>query len=99
MWLPVESGDKHFVTSVWTYGRAEIPFQSMLTRKPFKDEIKRQHLRERFNKIQGVEIPSDAIGRRPSIPLAVLIDDKALKTFLGVLDWYISEVKTAYDDA
>jgi len=46
-----------------------------------------------------VEIPSDAIGRRPSIQLAVLIDDKALKTFLGVLDWYISEVKTAYDDA
>ena len=65
----------------------------MLTRKPFDDEAKRLELRDRLNKISRVEIPADAITRRPSIPLAVLTDDVALKAFLGVLDWYIAEVK------
>jgi hypothetical protein len=88
-------GEKHFVTSVWTYGRAEIPFQWMLTRKPFEDEAKRQELRDRLNTIPGVEIPADAVTRRPTIPLAVLTDDVAPKAFLGVLDWYIAEVKAA----
>jgi hypothetical protein len=88
-------GEKHFVTSVWTYGRLEIPFQWMLTRKPFEEEAKRLELRDRLNRIPGVEIPADAISRRPTIPLAVLTDDIALKVFLGVLDWYIAEVKSA----
>jgi hypothetical protein len=88
-------GGKHFVTSVWTYGRVEIPFQWMLTRKPFDAESKRLELLDRLNKIPGVEIAADAITRRPTIPLAVLTDDTALKAFLGVLDWYIAEVKVA----
>ena len=88
-------GEKHFVTSVWTYGRAEMPFQWMLTRKPFDEETKRLELRDRLNKIPGVEIPAEGITRRPTIPLAVLTDDAALKGFLGVLDWYIAEVKAA----
>jgi hypothetical protein len=88
-------GEQHFVTSVWTYGKVEVPFQQMLTRKPFDAEAKRLELRDRLNKIPGVAIPADAITRRPSIPLALLTDDVALKAFLGVLDWYIAEVKTA----
>ena len=61
--------------------------------KPGQDEAKRLDLRDRLNKIPGVEIPADAITRRPTIPLAVLTNDAALKAFLGVLDWYIAEVK------
>jgi hypothetical protein len=86
-------GQSHWVVSIWTYGRAEIPFQWMLTRQPFGDEAKRLELRDRLNKIPGVEIPSDAITRRPTIPLAVLTDGSALKGFLDVLDWCIAEVK------
>jgi hypothetical protein len=52
-------------------------------------------LRDRLNKIPGVEIAANAITRRPTVPLAVLTDDAALKAFLGVLDWYIAEVKAA----
>jgi hypothetical protein len=83
----------HWIVSVWTYGRVEIQFQWMRNRQPFGDEAKRRELRDRLNKIPGVDIPADAITRRPSIPLAVLTDDSALKAFLGILDWYISEVK------
>ena len=86
-------GEPHWVVSVWTYGRVEIPFQHMLNRKPFEDEAKRGELPDRLNKLSGVQIPADAISRRPSIPLEVLTDAVALKAFLGVLDWYIAEVK------
>ncbi len=85
--------ETHWVVSVWTQGRVEIPFQWMLARKPFGDEAKRLELRNRLNKIPGVEIPADAITRRPTITLAQLTDDATLKAFLGVLDWYITELK------
>jgi hypothetical protein len=88
-------GEQHWVVAVWTYGRAEVPFQWMLARKPFEEEAKRLELRDRLNKIPGVEIPADAIARRPSIPLAVFTDPSALQRFLSVLDWYVSEVKAA----
>jgi hypothetical protein len=87
--------EEHFVTSVRTYGRAEIPFRWMLTRKPFEDEAKRLELRDRLNKIPGVKIAADAISRLPAIPLATLEDDTALKEFFAVLDWYIAEIKAA----
>lgn len=86
-------GEKRFVTSVWTYGRAEIPFQWMMTRKPFNDETKRRELLNRLNKVPGIAIPADGITRRPSISLTVLTDNTALSAFLAVLDWYIAELK------
>jgi hypothetical protein len=88
-------GELHWVVSIWTYGRAEIPFQWMLTRKPFGDEAKRLVLWDRLNQIPGVQIAADAISRRPAIPLAVFTDPAALQAFLSVLDRYISEVKAA----
>jgi hypothetical protein len=86
-------GAEHFVASVWTNARVEIPFQWMLTRPPFDSEAKRLELRERLNRITGVEIPIDAITRRPTVPLAVLTDNAALQQFLSTLDWYIAEVR------
>lgn len=88
-------GEQHWVVSAWTNGRIEIPFQWMLNKKPFGDEPKRLALRERLNRLSGVEIPADAITRRPTLPLAALADAAALKEFLSVLDWYLSEVRTA----
>jgi hypothetical protein len=88
-------GNSHWVVSVWTYGRVEIPFQWLVPRKPFGDAAKRLELRDRLNRIPGIEIPADAITRRPTIPLAAFTDPAALKEFLSVLDWYISEVKAA----
>jgi hypothetical protein len=52
-------------------------------------------LRDRLNRIPGVVIPADGLTRHPAIPLAVLTDDAALAQFLSVLDWYVSEVKSA----
>jgi hypothetical protein len=86
---------QHSSIAVWTYGRIEVQFQWMKVRPPFTDEKRRLELRDRLNKIPGVEIPEEAITRRPSILLASLTDASALKEFLAVLDWYLREVKGA----
>ncbi len=87
-------GETHWVVSVWTSGRVEIPFQWMLNKTPFGDESKRQELHARLN-VVGLALPADAIARRPSAPLAVLTDRAKLDQFLAVLNWYLDEVRTA----
>jgi hypothetical protein len=86
-------GSKNSVISVWTYGRIEVQFQWMKERPPFDAEAKRQELRERLNRILGVEIPGDAITLRPRILLSALSAKAALSQFLEVLDWFVQEVK------
>lgn len=88
-------GEQHWVVSVWTSGRVEIPFQWMLSKSPYGDEAMRLALQERLNTLSGVEIPADAITRRPTFPLGVLAEPATLKEFLGILDWYLCEVKSA----
>jgi hypothetical protein len=87
--------EPHWTVSVWTYGRVEIPFQWMVPRKPFGDQARRLELRNRLNKIPGIEIAADAITRRPTIPLVAFTNPTVLQEFLGVLDWYIVEVKAS----
>jgi hypothetical protein len=87
-------GEPHWVVSVWTSGRAEIPFQWMLNKKPFGDEVKRRELLARLTGI-GLEIPADALARRPTVPLTAFIDRQKLDQFLAVLNWYLDEVRAA----
>jgi hypothetical protein len=87
------AGSAYWAISIWTYGRIEVQFQWMKEKPPFSDEIKRRKLRDLLNEIPGVQIPEDAIARRPSIRLEVLAKDTDLRKFLGVLDWYIEQVK------
>ena len=84
-------GEPHWAVAIWTYGRVEIQFQWIRYRKPFDDEAKRKELLDRLNKIAGVQLPADAITRRPSFMLSVLTDAAAMKEFLSILDWYIAE--------
>jgi hypothetical protein len=86
-------GVKHFVVSTWSSGRVSIPFQTMETRQPFAADAKREELRERFIRIEGVRLQPAAIGGFPSILLALLANDAALQLFLDALSWYIAEIK------
>jgi hypothetical protein len=88
-------GEKHFVTIVRTDGRVEVSFGRMLTRRPFDDEAKRRELRDRLNRIPGIDIPADAITLYPTIPVSALTDATAAETFLAALDWYFAAVKSA----
>jgi hypothetical protein len=79
--------------SVWTYGRVEVQFQYLQATPPFESEALRLELRERLNAIPGVVIPPDGIARRPSLPLATLIDAASLARFLQTFDWVLAQVR------
>jgi hypothetical protein len=50
---------------------------------------KRKELLKRSNASANIAIPEDAIGRRPSFPLAALDDEQKIKSFLDVFSWDI----------
>jgi hypothetical protein len=60
----------YWLATVWTYGRIEFAFQSLRTRPPFDDEVRRRGLLDRLNQIPGITVPADAYDRRPAVPLA-----------------------------
>ena len=79
--------------SVWTRGSAEVQFQYIVNKFPFDGEAKRLELLDRINAIPGIALPHDSIARRPSFALAALKDQEYLDEFLGILDWFIDEIK------
>jgi hypothetical protein len=88
-------GLSHWPFGIWTYGSIEIQFQRMKTMPPFNDVSKRMELLNRLNKIPGVYIPTDAITRRPSVPLSALKNETALDQFFETLDWIVQEIKAS----
>jgi hypothetical protein len=88
------AGLRHQVISVYTYGSVEIKFEHMRDKPPFDDESKRLALRDRLNEIPDIGIPIASVNsRRPSFRLSLLENEKELKQFLEVLDWFVQEVK------
>lgn len=84
----------HQLFAVYTYGTVELYFQWYQLKPPFDAEAKRLELLRRLNAIDGVSIPTEAITRRPGIPLAVLAEAERVTEFLGVFEWFIHEVQT-----
>ena len=88
----------HQVMGVWTQGAVELQFDYMRTQAPFHDEALRQELVDRFAQIRGFEMPEDAVRRRPSFDLELLVTPEASNRFFEVLDWFVAEVKGFYGD-
>jgi len=85
---------RHWLISVWTYGRLEVQFQQMKT-EPFNSECERLELLRRLNEVPGIDLPTSRINKRPSFLLSVLKDEAALRQFLEVLNWFVQEVEAS----
>jgi len=86
-------GNWHQLVKVWTYGSVELQFQYMKSKSPpFDTDDGRLELLRRYNEITEVNIPEDAINRRPSIPLSALKENVAFKQFLDTLDWAVQKI-------
>ena len=66
----------------------EVGFQHLAIRPPFDDIQLREELRQRLNKIPGVDLPASKIELRPSFSLSVLADAAARDIFIDVLSWF-----------
>lgn len=89
------NGLDYWTFAVWTYGTIEIQFQWMKVRGPFASADARRELQAKLNEIPDVEIPDDALDRRPSIELSALEPPEARQRFLVVFDWYVERIRAA----
>lgn len=83
----------HQLFAVYTYGRVEVYFYWYALKPPFDSEVKRRELLEKLNQIEGIDIPGDAISRRPSISLVELAKQGTVDQFLEIFDWFVAEIK------
>jgi len=90
----VRIGDmEYWPFSLWTYGKIEIDFQYIKNKPPFDNVEIRKTFLEKLNSIPGVDIPTDGIERRPTIPLSVFKDEKNLEQLLSIFEWVIEQAK------
>jgi hypothetical protein len=92
------SGHKRQLFAVATYGNLEVYFQWYQYKPPFDSEEKRLELLHKLNAIEGIDIPVEAISRRPSIPLEILGEETVLQRFLAVFEWFLAEIKNTSED-
>jgi hypothetical protein len=90
------NGIPYYPIGIWSYGKVEIQFQWLQSKPPFDDKSKRIELLGRLNRIPGIDIPVDAITRRPNVYLSIFKNESALEQFLETLDWVIQEIKNPH---
>ncbi|WP_339909879.1 hypothetical protein [Symmachiella dynata] len=84
---------KHRLFAVWTTGRFEFQFQHLLWIPPFATDEERKAVVKEFRSIRGIDLPEDAVTRRPSLPLKVLSDDTELRQFLTTFENVLNQIK------
>ena len=62
---------------------------------PFAALVERRSLADRLTTIDGVSIPEEALDKRPSFRLGLLLASGRLTKFLEAFDWVLSEIKKA----
>jgi hypothetical protein len=81
---------QHMLFSVWTYGSIELQFQHMKV-LPFAEDGKRKELAQRLSAI-GISITEEALTRRPTFRLSLLMEPDHLGKFVEAFDWVLSEI-------
>ena len=81
----------HFIFSIWTDGKIEIPFQWMKKKKAFSNVEMRKKILSRLNQLEGVNIKDDRIDKRPWIYVKVLKNKDNYTKFINLMDWILDE--------
>lgn len=92
--LMLRAGQPNSIWPMTLYptGWAEVVFQHLSTRPPFDDTTLRDELRQRLNRIDGVDIPAARLAMRPNISTKYLVGPGALDVIAETLSWFIQRV-------
>jgi hypothetical protein len=91
-----QSDDTVFLT-LWSYGKAEIEFQYLLTKPSFDNVNKREELWSRLTSRSTIQIPQEKIDKRPSILWSDLEDETNMQVFLAAQEWVVSQLSAAQE--
>lgn len=87
-WDQATSSHKRWALTLYPrIGTAEVVFQHMRSRPPFDRVEMRRELLDRFNTVPGIDLPEDALDRRPSFRMSALVGEGGQQV-LGVLAWF-----------
>jgi hypothetical protein len=69
---------------------------SQAVQGPLKDVGRvRDELRSRLNAIEGVDIASDTLRRRPSFSIRLLRDSRQRQLFYGAIEWFLEKARAS----
>ncbi len=81
--------------AIYTYGRIEIYFQYLKMKPPFNDDQKRRELLDKFNLIDGINLPENKLDKRPSFEIKELNTDEKQQEFIEVIHEVITQINMA----
>jgi RecB family endonuclease NucS len=71
-----------------------VRFVYLSNRAPFNEPQNMQELLRRLNEIPNLNLPADAVDRRPNFPLERLAVPAALAKFKNTIEWMIEELRS-----
>jgi alkylated DNA nucleotide flippase Atl1 len=89
-----EPGAAIWPVAVYPSGRCEVVFQYLRTRAPFDDTAAREELRQRLNKVPGIELAEAKLELRPSFALDLLKSPSALDALIEQLGWFYAQARS-----
>lgn len=87
------NGENHFLFTMWTDGKIEIPFQWFKKKKSFTSIEKRIELQKKLNTIKGLNIKDEKLDKRPNISINLLKEKSEFDKFVSIFDWMLNEYK------
>ena len=91
-------GDRYLgVIRLWPDGTVEINFGHLAA--PFDEMAGWRRLAERLEKIDGVEIPDERLGRFPTFPSQLLRAKPQREELIEIIEWAFGEMQRTTDDA
>nr|BAX90003.1 hypothetical protein [Kibdelosporangium sp. AK-AA56] len=83
-----DQGGNIWPAVIYPSGKFEVVFQHLSRRSPFNDLAQREELRQRLNKIDGVDLPAAKIDLRPGFDLSILANSQAREQLTDALGWF-----------
>ncbi|WP_217922144.1 hypothetical protein [Miltoncostaea oceani] len=81
----VPDGRRFYPLGFWSSGSVEVQFQHM--QPPFDRTEMQEAFADRLEAIPGVSIPRDRLGKRPSFPLSLVVEQASAEELIATLDW------------
>ncbi|GAA3621743.1 DUF262 domain-containing protein [Kineosporia mesophila] len=86
---PLNRENAPWPVAIYPAGKVEVVFKHMASRPPFNDLAMREEFRLRLNAIDGIDLSASKIQLRPSFPLDVLSDEKAVEQLADAFSWFL----------
>jgi hypothetical protein len=80
--------------SLWSSGGIEIDLQYVRRSPAFQEDETRREVIRKFNKIPGISIDEASHSLRPTLPLALFVDDPARRELFAILSWMAERLRS-----